>query len=171
MGFIAEKASSLEAETMPQEDFPFFAGDGRFPKADITRGATEGVTPYAVPDTTDVFGFFNGNNSPYSCQYFHYREDGMFLGQFGWEGSAVWPQSGSSWGVVGYPPQGMGLPEAPGMCSDVNKTSVAPVGANLIAINGDESYHKGIHVWQISNRNTVVTLTATGNPGSTVALR
>ena len=170
IGFLPVGGTALSARMMSQANIPYFAGEGKFPTAPIAKGATEGVGAYVLPGTSDVFAFFNGNNSAWSCQYFHYREDGMFLGQFGWQGDPTMPKSGASWGFVGYAPQGLGLPQSPGMCSDVNTTNVASVGPNYIAINGDESYRKGIHAWQITSLGTVTTLTGSGSPGSTLAL-
>ena len=85
LGGLPIGGHALQWQTMPQKTMEWVDGDGSFPAVDLARVAQAGANTFAI--NRDIFTFYNGNWSPWSCQFSHFRDDGLFLGQFGFRTS------------------------------------------------------------------------------------
>jgi hypothetical protein len=168
IGFLQNGGTSLFAMSMPQNAKLLYPdGDGSFPAATYAGIAQLGTNTYSL--NHDIFAFINGNWGYFGCQFFQYRDDGMFLGQFGWQTSYAFQQWGT-WGPQGVGNSTVNQPRVPGFCGDVGHPMYTQVGSDYYVFVGDEGYHEGTHRWHIANLASVHEATATGTLGSTVGL-
>jgi len=93
--------------------------------------------------------FYNGGQAN---QFMHFRDDGLFLGQFGTVSSSAITEAN------------------PGQGGNSFSLSLVKVGAETYFWNNDESNHAGVHRWRFTGLNNVGELSASGTPGSTLAL-
>jgi len=93
--------------------------------------------------------FYNGGQAN---QFMHFRDDGLFLGQFGTVSNpsilyANYGQAGNSFSL-----------------------SMVKVNGETYFWHNDESNHAGVHRWKLTGANNVGELAASGTLGTTVAL-
>jgi hypothetical protein len=170
LGGILPGGTSFAWTAMPQKDIAWTDGDGNFPAADLANMAQEGSEVHALG--REIFAMYAGNYSAWGCQFFHYHEDGLFIGQFGYMTSfSATPNGQDAWGINGIPNVATGENKAPGFCGDVGVFKLFRVGNRIKIIHGDESYFPGLHEWDISGLDTITELSATGPMGSTLTLR
>jgi hypothetical protein len=144
-------------------------GESHFPSVNMTGTAQGGTMAYTI--NNDIFAEFNGNGSAWSCQFWHYADDGTAIGQFGFLPSVLYPTNSYELGWTENVPMGVaGQWKAPGFCGDQGLFKVVPYGSNYVAYIGDESYIHGVHMWMISNLSSVQKLRGSGALGSTVTV-
>ncbi|MCU1321253.1 MAG: repeat containing protein [Acidobacteriaceae bacterium] len=169
LGGILPGRTSFAWTAMPQKDIAWTDGDGSFPAADLSHLAQEGSEVHTVD--REIFAMYAGNYAAWGCQFFHYHEDGLFIGQFGYMTRfSATPNGQDSWGINGIPNVATGENKAPGFCGDVGVFKAFRVGTHIKIIHGDESYFPGLHEWDISGLDTITELSATGAMGSTLTL-
>ncbi|MBB5062436.1 hypothetical protein [Granulicella mallensis] len=170
LGGVLPGGASFAWTAMPQKDIAWADGDGNFPSADLARMAAEGGDVHSVGK--EIFAMYAGNYSAWGCQFFHYHEDGLFIGQFGYMTKfSATPNGQDAWGINGVPNVATGEKKVPGFCGDVGAFKAFQVGTHIKIIHGDESYFPGLHEWDVSGLETITELTATGVLGHTVTLQ
>jgi hypothetical protein len=170
LGGILSAGTSFAWTAMPQKDIAWTDGDGSFPAADLSHLAQEGSEVHSVG--REIFAMYAGNYAAWGCQFFHYHEDGLFIGQFGYMTKfSATPNGQDAWGINGIPNVATGENKVPGFCGDVGVFKAFRVGTHIKIIHGDESYFPGLHEWDISGLETITTLSATGAMGSTLILQ
>jgi len=105
-----------------------------------------------------------------STEFYHFRDNGLFLGQFGFQTSENDQKRPTAYGMQGFPSHTLDLPLAPGLCGDVSNPQFIQIGSDYYAYIGDEAYYKGAHRWHISNLSSIHELTASGLLGTTLHL-
>jgi hypothetical protein len=160
-GGLPVNGAALAWETLPEKPITYPDGRGSY----ATMSATNvGNGAHAIGH--DVFAGINGNWQQFSCQYFHYRDDGLLVGQFGWRASDAWPGIGR----LGHPNPMQGDSLAPGFCGNPIMFKLVQVGSDDYIYNADEAYRAGIHRWHISNLGSVHELAGETDLGGTVRL-
>ena len=170
LGGLPIGGHALQWQTMPQKSMEWVDGDGSFPSVDLAGVAQAGANTFAI--NRDIFTFYNGNWNPWACQFSHFRDDGLFLGQFGFRTSYGYGHNLNTYGNPGYPVESNypALPLAPGFCGDASLPKFVQVGTDYYAYVGDEAYRHGTHRWHISNLSSLHESAATAMLGSTVQL-
>jgi hypothetical protein len=162
LGGLPVNGTALQWQAMPEKRLRYPDGHGTYPAID-TR-STLGTEAHAIQ--RDIFAGINGNWALFSSQFYHYREDGLLVGQFGWRDSDEYP--GLDWGRPD--PWNGGEKLAPGYSGNTNRFLVVEVGKDYYLYNQDEGYRAGIHRWHIWNLDSVHELAASATLGATVQL-
>ena len=160
LGGLPFNGNSLLWQAMPEKPIRYPDGRGTYSALKNQNEANE-----ARAIGRDIFAGVNGNWQHFSCQYFHYREDGLLVGQFGWRGSDAYP--GQS---LGRPDPFAGQALAPGFCGNPLTFKVVPVGKDYYLYNADEGYRAGIHRWHIWNLDSIREYAGTASQGATMQL-
>jgi hypothetical protein len=160
LGGLPVHGAALEWQTMPEK--PILYPDGRGTYSAL-RNRNEGNEARAIHH--DIFASANGNWQEFSCQFFHYRDDGLLVGQFGWRGQPVY--RGMSWG---RPDPWNGQALAPGFCGNPIAFKIVDVGKDYYIYVPDEGYRAGLQRWRISNLESIYELTGQAALGATVQL-
>ena len=168
LGGLPVNGTQLKWMTMPEKAISFTDGDGSFPAADMRGIAQMGINAWTMDD--NIFAFQNGNGTPWSCQFYHFKDDGLFVGQFGFQTSSEYPTKNAAWKLTGFPQKGTEQPLAPGECIDESHVNGVRVSGDYYIYLGDESYHKGIHRWRVSNLKSFGELSASGQLGTLLVL-
>jgi DNA-binding beta-propeller fold protein YncE len=164
LGGLPVGGSATEWQTQPEK--PLRYPDGRGTYNSLTHETNTSNGAHAI--NRDIFTGYNGNWQQFSCQYFHYREDGLLVGQFGWRGSDDYPFIGTG---GGYPDPRLGQPLAPGYCGNTMMFKVVQVGKDYYIYSGDEGYRAGLHRWHISNLDSIHEQAGAATLGGTVELK
>jgi len=85
----------------------------------------------------DVFTYYNGQGNGMSNQWDQYRDDGLFVGQ---------------WGEASYDHPKSSLSGIPGLSYNSQLPAVAQTGGITYAFTGDEGGHGGIHRWRLDGQ-------------------
>jgi len=104
-------------------------------------------------DRNIIYGYHGeGYNGGQANQFMHFRDDGLFIGQFG---------------TVNSPSI---LDARPGLSGNAFSLSMVKVNTETYLWVNDESNHGGIHRWRLTNANNIGELSASGAAGTTIAL-
>jgi hypothetical protein len=161
LGGLPVGGSALAWEAMPEKPIRYPDGHGTY---SALKNNNEGNEARALHH--DIFTGVNGNWQLFSCQFFHYRDDGLLVGQFGWRGLDEY--RGMSWG---RPDPWNGQALAPGFCGNPLMFKIVQVGAGYYLYTPDEGYRAGLHRWHISNLDSIYELKGTATLGATVELK
>lgn len=164
LGGLPVSGSALQWQAMPEK--PLLYPDGRGAYSSLIQQSNTANGVHALHH--DIFAGYNGNWQSFSCQFFHYRDDGLFVGQFGWRGSAAYPFIGTG---GGYPDPRLGQPLAPGYCGNNIMFKVVQVGKDYYLYTADEGYRAGLHRWHIWNLESIKEYMATAALGETIDLK
>ncbi len=164
LGGLPLGGSALAWQTQPEKPLRYPDGRGTYNSQTHESNTSNGA--HAI--NHDIFAGYNGNWAQFACQYFHYRDDGLLVGQFGWRGSDDYPFFGTA---AGYPDPRLGQPLAPGFCGNNMMFKVVQVGKDYYIYSADEGYRAGLHRWHISNLDSVHELGATAALGNTIELK
>jgi hypothetical protein len=168
LGGFVNGASTFTWLALPEKDIAEADGEMSFPALNIGSVAFGGTEVFAI--NQDIFAEFNGNGFAWSCQFWHYSDDGTALGQFGYLPS-IEPATTFQLGSQERVPLGaIGQWKVPGFCGDQGFFKVAQIGQDYFTYIGDESYIHGIHIWKIANLASVAKITGTGTLGSDVVV-
>ncbi len=162
LGGLPVNGTALKWQAMPEKPIPFPDGHGTYP-ANPSRFAA-GNEAHAIHH--DIFAGVNGVWMNFSCQFYHYRDDGLMVGQFGWRRSNE--RYGASPGVPD-PVAGQAL--APGFCGNDLGFNFVQVGKDYYMYVPDEGYRAGTHRWHIWNLDSIHEQAATAPLGATVQLK
>lgn len=113
----------------------------------------------------DIFAGINGNWQEFASQFYHYRDDGLLVGQFGWRDLPEY--RGQAWG---RPDPWNNQALAPGFSGNPIMFKIVQVGKDYYIYTPDEAYRAGIHRWHISNLDSIREFGATASSGSTIQL-
>lgn len=102
-----------------------------------------GVAVHSIDNS--IFTLVNGNWQQFSCQFYHYTDDGMFVGQFGWRGDDA----------SSVPSYQIAEALAPGYCGNPQTFSVVKVRRDYYVYVTDEGYRAGIQRWHIVNTDSI----------------
>jgi DNA-binding beta-propeller fold protein YncE len=163
LGGLPVQGSSLAWQTQPERQIKY--PDGRGTYTTLTHETNTSNGAHAIGH--DIFAGYNGNWQQFSCQYFHYRDDGLLVGQFGWRGTGDYPFMGTA---AGYPDARLGQPLAPGVCGNNMMFKVVQVGKDYYIYNADEGYRAGLHRWHIYRLDSIHELAGEGALGASVQL-
>jgi len=108
---------------------------------------------YAFAAGLDVFTYYNGQGNGMSNQWDQYRDDGLFVGQ---------------WGEASYDHPKTSLSGIPGLSYNSQLPALVQTGGVTYAFTGDEGGHGGIHRWRLDGQ--VRELSASAAVGSSVSL-
>jgi len=158
LGGVPVGGSALQWQTMPEK--PTQDADGHGTYAYLKNGNL-GIEARTIRH--DIFALVNGNWQYFSCQFFHYRDDGLLVGQFGW-------RSEPQYRPGGRPDPAKGEALAPGFCGNIVTFKVAQVGTDYYLYHQDEGYRAGLHRWHIWNLDSLREFTGAASPGSTIQL-
>ena len=161
LGGLPVNGTALQWQAMPEK--PILYPDGRGTYSALRNG-NEGNEVRAIHH--DIFAGVNGNWQEFSSQFFHYRDDGLLVGQFGWRGQPEY--RGQSWG---RPDPWNGQALAPGFTGNPVMFKIVEVGKDYYIYVPDEGYRAGIQRWRISNLESVHELMGTTTLGTTVQLQ
>ena len=141
----------LASPSVPKAAYETYAGqNGTFSNGNGSQYAGNQVR---VSGRNIIYGyhgeFYNGGQAN---QFMHFRDDGLFLGQFGTVSNntmkeANYGQGGNSFSL-----------------------SMVKVEGETYFWNNDESNHAGVHRWRLTGANNIRELTASGTPGSAISL-
>lgn len=145
LGGLPVNGSALQWQAQPEK--PIRYPDGRGSYTTLSR---ENLGYEARAINHDIFAGVSGNWQQFSCQFFHYRDDGLLVGQFGWRGSDMYSSPG-----LGYPNPWVGQLLAPGFCGNPVAFKIVQVGKDYYIYNTDEGYRAGAHRWHIWNLESV----------------
>ncbi len=118
LGGLPTGGNSLEWQAMPEKPIEYPDGHGTY---SALRNANYGFETRTLHH--DIFAGLNGNWMLFSCQFYHYRDDGLLVGQFGWRGEDQY--RGMS---LGRPDPWNGQPLAPGFCGNIVMFKMVQVG-------------------------------------------
>jgi hypothetical protein len=104
-----------------------------------------------------IFAAVNGNWQQFSCQFYQYTDDGMFVGQFGWRSTGYYPANGYSGGA---PESTQNEALAPGRCANPQMFKVVKVNNDYYLYVTDEGYRAGVQRWHVWNTASIGWLTA-----------
>ena len=141
----------LASPSVQKAHYETYAGqNGTF---SIGNGVQYGGNQVRASGRNIVYGyhgeFYNGGQAN---QFMHFRDDGLFLGQFG---------TVSNNAIKGA---------NPGQGGNSFSLSLVTVGAETYLWANDESNHAGVHRWRLTGANRIVELSASGRPGASVSL-
>jgi len=128
------------------------------PSGKTGQFATDGGTNYGgnqvhASGRNIVYGYHGeGYRGGQANQFMHFRDDGLFLGQFG---------------EVNRPSI---MDARPGVSGNAFSLSLVEVKGELYFWNNDESNHGGVHRWHLAGANRVGELSATGSLGKLLSL-
>lgn len=160
LGGLPVNGTALAWQTLPEKPIVYPDGRGSY----ATKSASNfGNGAHTIGH--DIFAGINGNWQQFACQYFHYRDDGLLVGQFGWRSSDMYPSVSR-----GHPDPMQGQPLAPGFCGNPVMFKVVAVGSDYYIYNADEGYRAGIHRWHVSNLKSIHELAGEAPLGGTVRL-
>lgn len=127
-------------------------GKGTFPDTP-GFGGHNGIA--ALVEGSNVFEGYDGQYGAFSSQWMHWSQDGLLIGQFG------------------HPSDGTAADGSlfPGAAGNIATMSTVSANGNIYLYNSDESYHPGIHQWEVSGLDSIHELTGTTQLGGTVALQ
>jgi hypothetical protein len=161
LGGLKVNGSALQWQTMPQAALPYPDDDGSYPSQVGSGGTIATALANNTNNISSVITFYDGNWDALACQYTHFTDDGMFVGQFGYrENAAAVPPGVATYIASGYPTKETTATLAQGMCGDVGTpmyvqdTATASNGGYYAYI-GDEGYHRGVQEWHITNLNSI----------------
>lgn len=161
LGGLPVNATALEWQAMPEKPIRFPDGRGTY---SALRNENEGNGARAI--NHDIVAGVNGNWQEFSCQFFHYRDDGLMVGQFGWR---RFDQGRNS--SLGLPDHYKGEPLAPGFCGNDIMFKMVQVGKDYYLYVPDEGYRAGIQRWHISNLDSIYEMAGKAALGGTATLR
>lgn len=162
LGGLPVNGAALQWQAMPEKHIRFPDGHGAYP-AQLTRFPA-GNEAHAIQH--DIFAGVNGVWLEFSCQFYHYRDDGLLVGQFGWR------RSSNNRGMYeGLPDPWRGQALAPGFCGNDFMFKVVQVGKDYYLYTQDEGYRAGLHRWRIWNLESIRESSATAQLGATVQLK
>jgi len=124
---------------------------GTFPEID-SYGGHNGIV--ALVEGSNILQGYDGQYGTFSSQWMHWLDDGLLVGQFGH------PANGDA-------PNGSLFPGAAG---NIATMSTANVDGKIYLYTSDESYHAGIHRWEISALDSIKEQSAIVTLGQTAAL-
>lgn len=105
-------------------------GDGSF--STVGYGGLCGVSVFA--DGQNVLYGFNGQYAPYSNQYLHFYDNGLFVGQFGVNGDSTMP----------------------GTCGNVQRMAMVRSGTTLYVYTTDENTHGALQRFSITGLDSII---------------
>jgi hypothetical protein len=162
LGGLPVNGTALQWQTMPEKPIRFPDGHGTYP-AILSRYAA-GNEAHAIQH--DIFAGVNGVWNEFSCQFYHYRDDGLLVGQFGWRRS-----NNNKGALLGLTDPWMGQALAPGFCGNDTMFKMVQVGRDYYLYTQDEGYRAGVHRWRIWNLESIREMSATASFGATVELK
>jgi DNA-binding beta-propeller fold protein YncE len=162
LGGLPVNGTALQWQTMPEKPIQFPDGHGTYP-ANPSRfpAGNQAQTIHH-----DIFAGVNGVWLNFSCQFYHYRDDGLMVAQFGWR--RFNDHNGLSPGVPD-PTAGQAL--APGFCGNDRRFEFVQVGDDYYMYVPDEGYRAGVHRWHIWNLDSIREMSAIASLGATVELK
>jgi hypothetical protein len=160
LGGLPVNSNALTWQTMPEKPVHYPDGHGAY--TNLTK-ENLGIGAHAIH--RDIFTGVNGNWGAFSCQFFHYRDDGLLVGQFGWRDSG--DPAGRN---LDRPDPWRGEALAPGVCGNPQVFKVIQVGQDYYLYTPDEGYRAGLHRWRISNLDSIHEFKGTSALGSTITL-
>lgn len=162
LGGLPVHGTELQWQTMPEKPIRFPDGHGTYP-ANLSRYEA-GNDAHAIGH--DVFAGVNGVWFDFSCQFYHYRDDGLMVGQFGWR---RWDNHVHM--SPGLPDPVAGDALAPGFCGNDLIFRIVPVGKDYYMYVPDEGYRSGTHRWHIWNLDSIRELSGEAALGATIELK
>ena len=161
LGGLPVNGTALQWQAMPEKPIRFPDGHGTYP-AKLSRYEA-GNAAHAIHH--DIFAGVNGVWFDFSCQFYHYRDDGLLVGQFGWR---RWDNHVHM--SPGLPDPLAGDALAPGFCGNDLSFRIVSVGKDYYMYVPDEGYRSGTHRWHIWNLDSIREMSAEARPGATVQL-
>jgi hypothetical protein len=126
---------------------------------DISAGAQYGGNNALAAGRNIVCGyhgeFWRGGEAN---QWFHYYDDGLFVGQFGTPSQPA-PNQPNSYAAAGFAGNAF------------SNALVALASGQVYLWHNDESNHSAIHRWHLVNAQNIAEMTGTGTNGGSVTLR
>jgi hypothetical protein len=160
LGGLPVNGSALQWQAIPEK--PILYADGRGTYSTVNN-ENKGNDARAIHH--DIFAGVGGNWQEFSSQFYHFRDDGLLVGQFGWRGSAEY--RGQAWG---RPDPWNNQALAPGFSGNPGMFKIVEVGKDYYIYVPDEGYRAGLQRWRISNLESVHELTGVATLGGTVQL-
>ncbi|MGB6687275.1 MAG: FlgD immunoglobulin-like domain containing protein [Terracidiphilus sp.] len=162
LGGLPVNGTALQWQAMPEKPIRYPDGHGSYP-AQLSRFPA-GNEAHGIQH--DIFAGVNGVWLQFSCQFYHYRDDGLLVGQFGWR------RSDNNRGMYeGLPDPWRGQALAPGFCGNDFMFKIVQVGKDYYLYTQDEGYRAGVHRWHIWNLASIRELSAKAPLGATVRLK
>ncbi len=162
LGGLPVNGTALQWQAMPEKPIRFPDGHGTYPG--IPSRFPHGNIAFAVHH--DIFAGVNGVWLDFSCQFYHYRDDGLMVGQFGWRRF-----DDHNHASPGLPDPRAGKTLAPGYCSNDQTFKFVQIGKDYYMYVPDEGYRAGIHRWRIWNLDSIREMSAEAEIGATVELK
>jgi len=160
LGGLPLNGNAFAWRAMPEKPILYPDGRGNY---SAVRDVNEGYEARALH--RDIFAGAGGNWSEFSSQFFHYRDDGLLVGQFGWRGTPEY--RGLS---QGRPDPWNNQALAPGFTGNPVMFKIVQVGKDYYLYVPDEGYRAGLQRWRISNLDSIRELVGTASLGATIQL-